>query len=133
MSPRKEKCCKRVTSPGPQWGHDFTIYNVPSESFYYVSKYGASTVQYCTVVVVELVGLFWTKSKMDRGDFVSLLACLFITRMVGGSGSCQIPAHTRFVFGADLFLVANAERNNAGCLGPSTMARAAKKHRDKVA
>jgi len=132
VSPRKEKRCKRATSLGPQWGHDFTISIVPSESFYCVPTYGASTVQYCNVVVVELVDLFW-KSKVDRGDFFSLLACVFITRMVGGKGSCQIPAHARIVFGAGLLLLADAERNDAGCLRPSRMVRAANKHRDKVA
>ena len=34
VSPPKEKRCKRATSPGPQWGHDFTIYNVPSRVFF---------------------------------------------------------------------------------------------------
>ena len=75
VSPRKEKRYKRATSLGSQQGHDFTIYSVPSESFYCVPKYGASTVHYCTIVVVELVGLLW-KSKMDRGFFFPLLACL---------------------------------------------------------
>ncbi len=48
---------------------------------------------------------------MDRGDLFSLLACLFITGMVGGSGSDQI--HTRIVFGADLLFAIDAERNDA--------------------
>ena len=33
VSPRKEKLCKRATSPSPQWGHDFTIYSVPFGEF----------------------------------------------------------------------------------------------------
>ena len=63
-----------------------------------------------------------------------MLACLFITRLVGGSGYCQLHAHTPIVFGAGLLLVADAERNDdVGCLGPSKMVRAANRHRDRVA
>ncbi len=70
---------------------------------------------------------------MDRGDLFSLLACLFITEMVGGSGSGQILVHTRIVFGAGLLLVTDAERNDSESLGPSKMVRTANKHRDRLA
>ena len=53
--------------------------------------------------------------------------------MVGGSGSCRIPARTRIVFSAGLLIVADAERNDAGCLGPSKIVRATNKHRDMLA
>ena len=61
VSPPKEKRCKRATSPGPQWGHDFTLYRRPLRRVFIVSpctvqvQYRYGTVLFCSCRIHHVV------------------------------------------------------------------------------